>query len=153
MKIQWKNSDEYYHTKLDGTFDKKEAIKQLILKILELSKDRESWNLVVIDKWVYDLGRLIGNIQNDDQAIGMDRGYRVAVQFLDYYEKLENSLSDLDEYNYNLEIMDEELEELIIDIIHEEDFKAQLMEYYEKNPFMIEISKQGQRTELMFEIA
>jgi len=150
MKVEWKNSDEYYHSKLDESFDKKEAIKQLILKILDLSQDKENWNLIVLDKWVFNLGRLIGNIQNEDQAIGMDRGYRVAIQFLDFYNRLENSPDN--QYDDNLELINEEMENLIIDVIHEENFKSQLVKFHSTNPFTIEISEQGQRIGLRFKV-
>lgn len=152
MKIEWTNSDGYYHVELDGTFDKKEAVKQLILKILELSSNRKSWNLIVLDTWIFNLGRLIGNIQNTDEAIGMDRDYRVAIQFLDYYDRLENSEDDDEDYAENLGTIQYEIEEVIINVIHEENFKSQLMTYYNINPFTIEISEQGQRVGTTFQI-
>ena len=151
MKINWTDSDNYYSSQLDGNFDKKEAIKQLLLKILELAKDTQSWNLIVLDKWIFNLGRLIGNIQNVDEAIGMDRGYRVAIQFLDYYERLESSTDD--QYSETFDKINKEIEKLIIDVIHEEKFKAQLIEHYRVNPFTIEISEQGERIGLTFKIA
>ena len=144
MQINWTNSDEYYHSKLNEDYDKKEAVKKLIIKTLELSKTKENWNLLVLDKWIFNLGRLISNIQNEDQAIGMDRGYRVSIQFLDYYNRLESS--EENQYDKNLDLISEELENLIIDVIYDESFKKQLMEYHKRNPFNIEISDQGQRT-------
>jgi len=80
MEIQWTNSDEYYHVQLDKEFDKKDAVRQLLLKILSLAAEKKDWNLIVLDKWIFSLGRLIGNVQNVDQVIGMDRGFRVAIQ-------------------------------------------------------------------------
>ncbi len=150
MNIQWKGSDDYYYARLEENFDKKEAIKELILKILALSVDKKDWNLLVLDKWIFNLGRLIGNIQNEDQAIGMDRGYRVGIQFLDYYNRLENSAPS--DYDRMLEEISEEIENLIIEVIHEDTFRAKLKDYYKKNPFSIEISEEGQRIDSIFGI-
>ncbi|MEO0472922.1 MAG: hypothetical protein AAF206_25115 [Bacteroidota bacterium] len=150
MNIQWQGSDEYYRVQLAEDFDKKDAIRQLILKILDLAAGKENWNLVVLDKWIFNLGRLIGHIQNDDQAIGMDRGYRVGVQFLAYYDRLETSPDD--RYDQVLETINEELENLILDVLQDESFKVQLQKYHDQNPFTLEISEQGQRIGLRLNV-
>lgn len=150
MKIEWKNSSEYYHCQLADSFDKKEAIRQLILKILDLSHDKKNWNLIVLDKWVDNLGRLIGNIQNENQAIGMDRGYRVAIQFLDYYSRLEKSTTK--SYAKNINTITRELNSLIIEVLQDENFKAQLMKFHSNNPFNVEIADQGERIGLKIKI-
>lgn len=149
MKIDWINSDEYYHVQLERQTDKKEAIKALILKILQLSDGKDDWNSLILDKWVFNLGRLIGNIQNRDEPIGMDKGYRVAIQFLDYHEKLEASDIDEKTYTNQMNTINEEMQNLIHEVCDEPSFKDQLQGFYEKNNFVIEISEQGQRIGLV----
>ena len=144
MKINWTNSDDYYYATLEENGDKKEAIKQLILFILELSEGKNSWNLLVLDKWIDNLGRLIGHIQNNDEAIGYDRGYRVSLQFLDYYNQLNNASDDQIDYVFGC--ITEDLDFLIMEVIdNDESLKSQLWKYDKKNPFSIEITDQGQR--------
>lgn len=144
--MEWTNSDEYYHGQLEEGKDKIEAIKCFVLKILELSRFKTDWNTIVLDKWVFNLGRLIGNIQNSNEPIGKDRGFRVALQFKEFYNRLEASSI---EYDQKLEEINEELESLIFEVFNDENFRKQLQSYYDSNNFTIEITEQGQRIGLV----
>lgn len=145
MQIDWKNSNEYYNASLEEGVNKVEAVKELIQKILELSTSARDWNSIVLDKWAYNLGRLIGNIQNDKEPIGKDRGYRVSLQFLEYYNKLKSSEQG-EEYSESLDWINEDMEDLVFELLGDEAFKKKIKIYHDKNPFVIEIAEQGQRT-------
>ena len=71
-------------------------------------------------------------------------------KFLDYFDRLENSKKE--NYNLNLEIINEEIEDVIIQVVQEENFKAELISAYNLNPFSIEISEQGQRIGLFLKL-
>jgi len=142
--MDWTNSNNYYHSSVENNEDKREAIKQLIIKILDHSKGRDPWNSLVLDKWIFNLGRLIGNIQNVDQAIGMDRGYRVALHFKSYEESLYNEDDEM-KYELLIEKYNEELEGLILEVLADDKFKSKLRKKYGQNKFVFEISEQGER--------
>lgn len=146
MTINWTNSDEYYYADVQKGLDKKEAIRQLVFKILQLSKEKSAWDSVILDKWIFNLGRLIGNIQDKDEAVGLDRGYRVALKFEEYEEGLTASEDSDEEYNDALDFYHEELENLIIEVFNEKVFLDNIRPYLQQNPIVIEICEQGQRT-------
>ena len=149
MEINWIDSDPtYQYAKLPKGTDKSESIKALILKILELSKPHKDWDLLVLDKWVFNLGRLIGNIQNRDQAIGMDRGFRVGLTFEEYAEGLQKAEDNEDEYSDAIDYYNGELDDLIIEVVQEPTFNQKLKAFYAQHPFSIEVAEQGQRINL-----
>jgi hypothetical protein len=145
MIINWTNSDEYYHYVVQNESDKKEAIRQLIYKTLQLSADKKDWNSIILDKWIFNLGRLIGNIQNQNEAVGMDRGYRVALKFVEYEEGLKLNEDNSVKYDKCIKNYNEDLEKLIIEVVNEKEFKARIIPFYLNNPFIIEICEQGER--------
>lgn len=154
MLITWKGSDDYHYTSLPAEVDKKAAIQAQILKILELSEGKENWNVVTLDKWIDNLGRLIGHIQNDQEAVGYDKGYRVAVQFLDYYDALETAFQedDFDEYDDIIWESNKELDGLVAQVAADTAFKTLIQERYRTTPFLIEIADRGQRIGLTFDL-
>ena len=152
MEINWINSDEYYHFDLENGLNKEETIKQLILKTLELSSDREAWDVIILDKWIFNLGRLIANIQNASEAVGMDRGYRVALTFNEYAEGLNLVEDDEEKYDYAIESYNSDLEQVISEVLGDEEFRKMLKPFYDKNPFTIEVCEQGERMGMTIEI-
>lgn len=154
MNLVWEGGDDYYHTTLAVEADKKAAIQQQILKILELSEGKEDWNVVTLDKWVDNLGRLIGHIQNDQEAVGYDKGYRVAIQFLDYYNQLNEAYESDDFERYDDVVWDanEEIDAFIHELVEDTAFIALLKERHAKTPFSIELANRGQRIDVAFDL-
>lgn len=84
IELNW-NKDEHdkmtYHyarVSSDQMDDHQAAIDHWWAKLLELAEGAENWNVIVGDIWV-DTGRIIGHVQEDEAAIGVDRGFRVAL--------------------------------------------------------------------------
>lgn len=154
MNLVWEGGDDYYHTTLAVEMDKKAAIQQQILKILELSEGKKDWNVVTLDKWIDNLGRLIGHIQNDQEAVGFDKGYRVSIQFLDYYNQLDNAYESNNFYRYNTIVRqaNQQIDELIRELVEDTTFKTLLKERYGTTPFAIELADRGQRIDLSFDL-
>lgn len=145
MEITWTSSDSYHSAEIENGADKVAAIQQQILKILDLAGEKEDWNVIILDKWVFNLGRLIGNIQNDDEAVGLDRGYRVGIRFREYYEKMEAATENEQEYNGLIDTFNEELELLVIDALQDPEFSKKMADAYSRHPFHIEVTERGER--------
>ena len=94
--LVWKreNSDHmiYHYARLSSAEeeDQQAAIDVWWKKLLDLAEKVKDWNVIVGDIWV-ETGRIIGHVQNDDAAIGMDRGFRVALSFSSVVEALEKA--------------------------------------------------------------
>lgn len=149
--MTWENANNYYTATVKKDENKKEAIKSLMLKITELSKGKEAWNSIILDKWIFSLGRLIGNIQNANQSVGDDRGYRVALHFESYAQELENPSNEA-KYDWLIDKYSKELETLIIEILNDDIFCKKLLKSSNLNSLIVEICEQGERNGLKFEI-
>ncbi len=148
----WENSDSYYYSEVKSDQNKQEAIKQLLLKIIELSEGKDEWNAIVLDKWTVNLGRVIGNIQNTDEAIGLDRGYKVAIHMDTYRNSHVNQLSDYQ--NELLEVKNErEIDALIMEVLSDRKFIKRLKQMSGKASLFIEISAYGVRSGAKFKVS
>ena len=54
------------------------ALEEWWLKLCEHGRAAEDWNAIIADLWP-ETGRLIGHVQNANEAVGFDRGQRVAL--------------------------------------------------------------------------
>ena len=83
-ELNW-NQDEpgkmtYHYARISSNQvdDHQAAIDNWWEKLLDLAESTEDWNVIVGDIWV-ETGRIIGHVQQDNTAIGMDCGFRVAL--------------------------------------------------------------------------
>ena len=154
MQITWEGTADHYHTAIGVEVNKKAALQQQILKILELSKGKKDWNVITLDKWVDNLGRLIGHIQNNQEAVGYDKGYRVSLQFLDYYNQLNEAYEndDFERYDAIVGEANEAINVLVAELVEDLDFRAQLKATYGAQPFAIELAERGQRIGITFDL-
>ena len=95
-ELNW-NKDEpgkmtYHYARISSSQvdDHQAAIDSWWEKLLDLAESVEDWNVIVGDVWV-DTGRIIGHVQRDKDAVGMDCGFRVALSVTSVVDALHNA--------------------------------------------------------------
>ena len=138
------NMDYYYQTiKVgDNTLD---AFIAWWLKIIELSKDKSDWNVIVADLWIDNTGRVIGHIQRDNQAVGYDRGFRVALTVEEWVDQL-NVAFDMDDeqlYNNTINVLYSNAETMLRNAVAAPSVMTALKALYMQHPFSIHLAVRG----------
>jgi len=147
--MNWKldtdpNMDYLYHTVKIGE-DKLSAFAAWWVKIAELSEGKEDWNVIVADMWIDNSGRIIGHIQRYDQAVGYDRGFRVALTIEDWVDRLNLAFESDNErlYNNTLNQLYGEAEVALRDAIMEPAANQAIKALHAQNPFTVHIAIRG----------
>jgi len=115
------------------------------LKILELSKGKEDWNVIIADQWIDNTGRVIGHIQRDNQAVGYDRGFRVALTVEQWVNQLNAAFDDDDEeqYELTLDVIHSEVELALLTSLTKPLVEDAMKALYKENSFTIHIAVRG----------
>ena len=142
MELDWKSDSDYHYAVLEDGEDMIGGIRELVTKALELAENKKDWNCLMMDIWMFNLARLICNIQNKEQAVGMDRGYRVALQFKEYHNKLEETAEN--QYDPMLIKFKNELVTKIRLAFQDRDFLMSFDDLWVRNPFTVRFASQGQ---------
>ncbi len=69
-----------YVTATVGEESVPEAMVAWWTHIIERAREVDAWDVIVADIWP-DTARLIGHVQSSEDAIGIDRGFRVCLRF------------------------------------------------------------------------
>ena len=129
---------EYHYMMVEVGDDKLQALCTWWLKLFELASKAKNWDAIVCDVWIDNTGRFIGNVQDGNERVGQDRGFRVAITFQDFVDQLNDAYSkDDDSYDevYS-ELLTQADEFLSISII-EPEVTDKAKELHQKNPFKI----------------
>ncbi len=98
--VDWniEQSDKFaYLTATVSEDDLEEAIAAWWSELMTRARACKGWDVVVADIWA-DTARLIGHVQSADDAIGMDRGFRVCLTVATMAEELHASEDSEDLY-------------------------------------------------------
>jgi len=148
MKLDWKDDGFYFQAIVSANDNILHAIQLAILKVLQLAEGKDNWNCIMMDMWMHNQGRLICNIQDQEEPVGKDKGFRVALQFHEYSEKLRSTSES--EYNQVLHDLKLDLVEKIKEAFNDEDFLMSFDDEWVQNKFTVRVASVGQR--LNFEI-
>ena len=143
--MKWTGSGEDKILSIGKGEDKQDAVRFLIVSLMEKVKEENinDWDLLILDMWIDNLGRLIGFVQDSKEPIGRDLGFRYALKFEEYRDKLERA-----EENNIYQVLDDIEDDLmweIIDAINEPQFYKSISDKFPNKSWTIETTNRGER--------
>ncbi len=150
MPIQWsRNKDSFYGIVLES-YDNILAIQEQVHKTLEIAQDKNGWNCVIFDIWIYTECRLICTIQDKSKARKQDSDFNVSLQ-LNEISSLLREAAPL-EYSKTLQHCQRRVINTIKTTFQNEKFLMSFDEFWLKNPFVVRFYIEGvlEKTELQF---
>ncbi|MGD1840304.1 MAG: hypothetical protein ACFB0B_05320 [Thermonemataceae bacterium] len=145
--MEWKcdqHGTAYHYATVAQDTNKEKALGEWWEKIFTLAAPIKDWNVLIADVWIDNSGRIIGHVQRKEDAIGTDKGFRVALHFDDYVQQLEEAYKATEEvYERVLSDLLLESEELLDSSIWDEAVIKKAKALYDKHPFEIFRAVQG----------
>src|SRR5688572_7766946 len=135
-------SSSYFYTGCGKESNREIALVEWWLKIIELAHSKTDWNALIADMWIDNTGRIIGHVQNRKDAIGEDKGFRVAITFEHFVDKLDQC-EEKNYFSVHTDILAECIDLLQASAMNEKVLRK-LRELNVKNPFQIFYAEYGE---------